>query len=139
MTMRPLQVTEDLNRRSEFLNGTAYEQAFLGHALQAIYDEGAPERILLQIREHDDPIDALAEIVATVAFRTVSACKRQNVPLGPATIVAGAREITEEIATVATMAGVKDFEADHEGLQRAGEKVDLLVQTMLESTMKKGF
>lgn len=103
MPPMPDQAEEDMGPGPDADTDPGYQQA-MQLAMQALYEDGAADKVAESLRTNEDPVDALAntayEIVSIVEERTEGAVPDEL-------LVLFATKILEEVADIAEAAGVE--------------------------------
>ncbi|MCV0395489.1 MAG: hypothetical protein K5872_22335 [Rhizobiaceae bacterium] len=94
----------------------AYD-TFVGQALNLIYDKRTLPQLLAMMKE--DPIEGLASATAAVVSRIGMAGEEAGEQFSSEVVLHAATEIFEDLANLATEAGIKDFAADPDAMEGA--------------------
>lgn len=95
-----------------------YDQ-FVGNGMKLIYSESTFPKILESLTSGDDAKHSLAQTAAMIVVRTVQSAMQAGRKLSGDVILHGGTELFEEVADVATKAGVHDFAKDRNALEGA--------------------
>ena len=97
-------------------NVTPEEQAqydqFIDNAFSAIYDEKSLPQIIESLKGNGNPVDGLANTAVAVVTRVEDSAEKAGQALSPDVVFNAGSEILEDLAELASKAGIHEFTPD---------------------------
>ena len=105
--------------------------SFAEKGMQVIYGGKSPDGELngpiarMLRRNANDPVQSLADTAATISAKVIAAALDKQVSLDPAAAIAGTHKIVEELANIAGIEGIYDYDASEmaAAATRSGESL----------------
>lgn len=94
-------------------------QRFMENAFRLIYSEKTLPATVKMLGGGGDPVRGLAGAAVQVTLHNLTQARRRGVEVSDDVLFASVKEITEDLATLATEEGIEDFRKNREGLERA--------------------
>ncbi|WP_395451209.1 hypothetical protein ACHMW7_16285 [Aminobacter sp. UC22_36] len=111
----------------------AYEH-FIGKSMELIYNKQMLPQVLSLLQGEGDPIEGLARASALVIGRVASAAQQAGEKLSGDVLLHAGTATFEDLANLASEAGIHDFGEDQDGLEGAYFKALDLYREMLQSS-----
>ena len=85
-----------------------YEE-FVDNAYKLLYGDDSMPAVLDRLKSSEDPIEAVANIAASTVMRLQDSASKAGTEISPDVLFHGGKEIVEDLADMASEAGIHDF------------------------------
>lgn len=136
----PSPVAMDAPAFGEAVQASPEEQAQLEHfvakAYELTYDDAMLPKVLDMLGGEGDPMEGLARASALVITRVMGAAEQAGEKLSGDVLLHAGAEVFEDLANLATKAGIHDFENDPDALEGAFFRTLDTLRGMLQESGK---